>query len=82
MLVRSVFSYQNRLKHIRAHCMIMGYMAYKLAYCFRNLPRANIIGVALVTVVYVLTNISYLTVMTSAELLASPAVAVVKMYLV
>ncbi|KAL4234014.1 b(0 +)-type amino acid transporter 1 [Mactra antiquata] len=42
----------------------------------KNLPRANIIGVALVTVVYVLTNISYLTAMTSAELLKSSAVAV------
>ncbi|XP_052229246.1 b(0,+)-type amino acid transporter 1-like isoform X1 [Dreissena polymorpha] len=41
-----------------------------------NLPRANILGVALVTVVYVLTNIGYLTAMTSSELLASSAVAV------
>lgn len=42
----------------------------------KNLPRANIIGVALVTVVYVLTNIGYLTAMSSHELLASSAVAV------
>ena len=45
---------------------------------FRNLPRANIIGVVMVTVVYILTNISYLTAMSSAELLASNAVAVVR----
>ncbi|WAR11987.1 BAT1-like protein [Mya arenaria] len=41
-----------------------------------NLPRANILGVVLVTVVYVLTNIGYLTAMTSQELLDSNAVAV------
>ena len=47
---------------------------------YRNLPRANIIGVLLVTVVYIFTNISYLTAMSSAELLASDAVAVVNYY--
>lgn len=44
---------------------------------YRNLPRANIIAVILVTVVYVLTNISYLAVMSTQQLLASAAVAVV-----
>ncbi|XP_046556123.1 b(0,+)-type amino acid transporter 1-like [Haliotis rubra] len=42
----------------------------------RNLPRANIIGVVLVTVVYVLTNISYLAVLSTQQLLDSAAVAV------
>lgn len=41
-----------------------------------NLPRANIIAVSSVTIIYLLTNIGYLTAMTSAELLASDAVAV------
>ncbi|XP_052061856.1 b(0,+)-type amino acid transporter 1-like [Mytilus californianus] len=42
----------------------------------KNLPRANIIAVLLVTIVYILTNISYLTAMTAAELLTVDAVAV------
>lgn len=43
----------------------------------RNLPRAIIIAIPLVTVCYVLINISYLAVMTSAEMVESEAVAVV-----
>ena len=42
---------------------------------FRNLPRAIMIGVPLVTVCYVLMNISYFTVMSKQELLLSAAVA-------
>ena len=45
--------------------------------CFRNLPRSTVIGVILVTVVYLLTNISYLAVLSTDELLNSSAVAVV-----
>ncbi|PRD33316.1 UNVERIFIED_CONTAM: b(0,+)-type amino acid transporter 1 [Trichonephila clavipes] len=43
---------------------------------FRNLPLAISIGIPLVTLCYVCVNISYITVMSSAELLASEAVAV------
>ena len=43
----------------------------------RDLPRAIMIGIPLVTVAYILTNISYFTAMSPEELLASPAVAVV-----
>ncbi|OBS77207.1 hypothetical protein A6R68_16368 [Neotoma lepida] len=42
----------------------------------RNLPMAIIIGIPLVTVCYILVNISYFTVMTPTELLQSQAVAV------
>lgn len=42
----------------------------------RNLPLAIVIGVPLVMIVYILTNISYFTVMSVEELIASPAVAV------
>ena len=42
----------------------------------KTLPRSLVSGVAAVTVIYTLTNISYLTVMTRAELLATDAVAV------
>lgn len=48
-----------------------------LRFC-RNLPRANVVGVLLVTVVYILTNISYLAVLSPAGLLDSDAVAVVR----
>ena len=44
---------------------------------FRNLPLAIMIGIPLVTVLYLLVNISYFTVMSVEELLNSPAVAVV-----
>ncbi|XP_065934469.1 b(0,+)-type amino acid transporter 1 isoform X3 [Magallana gigas] len=41
----------------------------------RNLPRANVLGVLLVTGIYVLTNISYLAVLGTEGLLNSSAVA-------
>ncbi|XP_068194415.1 b(0,+)-type amino acid transporter 1-like [Antennarius striatus] len=41
-----------------------------------NLLRAVVIGVSLVTGLYLLVNVSYLTVMTPKELMSSPAVAV------
>ncbi|KAH9515726.1 b(0,+)-type amino acid transporter 1 [Bulinus truncatus] len=42
----------------------------------KTIPRSVIIGHLIVIVVYVLTNISYLTVMTKAEMIQSEAVAV------
>jgi len=42
----------------------------------RNLPLSIIIGVPLVMLAYVLTNISYFTVMSIQEVIASPAVAI------
>lgn len=41
-----------------------------------NLPRAVIIAISLVTGLYLLVNVSYLTVMTPKELMSSSAVAV------
>lgn len=41
-----------------------------------NLPRAVVMGVSLVTVLYLLVNVSYLSVMTPTELISSNAVAV------
>lgn len=41
-----------------------------------NLPRAIVIAISLVTFLYLLVNVSYLTVMTPMELMSSNAVAV------
>nr|XP_056718538.1 B(0,+)-type amino acid transporter 1 [Euleptes europaea] len=54
----------------------LNYITEELKNPYRNLPLAIIIGIPLVTVCYTLINISYFTVMTSTELLQSPAVAV------
>lgn len=43
----------------------------------RNLPLAIIAGIPMVTLCYVLVNISYMTAMTTNEILSSEAVAVV-----
>ncbi|NXD28856.1 BAT1 protein, partial [Spelaeornis formosus] len=54
----------------------LNYITEELKNPYRNLPLSIIIGIPLVTVCYVLINISYFTVMTSTELLQSQAVAV------
>ncbi|XP_055992722.1 B(0,+)-type amino acid transporter 1 [Sorex fumeus] len=54
----------------------LNYITEELKNPYRNLPRAIIIGIPLVTVCYVLMNVSYFTVMTATELLQSQAVAV------
>lgn len=46
----------------------------------RNLPLAILIGIPLVSVCYVMVNVSYFTMMTPTEVLQSQAVAVVSMY--
>ncbi|KAH9515735.1 b(0,+)-type amino acid transporter 1 [Bulinus truncatus] len=46
-----------------------------LAYAGSNIPRAAIFGIVLIIGIYVLTNVSYLAVMTRSELLQANAVA-------
>lgn len=54
------------------------YNVFFLSIDLRNLPLAILIGIPLVSVCYVLVNVAYFTVMTTTELLLSPAVAVVR----
>ncbi|XP_033119716.1 b(0,+)-type amino acid transporter 1-like isoform X2 [Anneissia japonica] len=54
----------------------LNYITEELIEPNKNLPRAIIIGIPLVTILYLLVNISYFTVMSPDELLASGAVAV------
>ncbi|XP_060601697.1 b(0,+)-type amino acid transporter 1-like [Ruditapes philippinarum] len=54
----------------------LNYLTEELKNPYRNLPKANVIGVLLVTIVYLLTNISYLAVLGKDGLLNSDAVAV------
>ncbi|PVD20737.1 hypothetical protein C0Q70_18898 [Pomacea canaliculata] len=54
----------------------LNYVVEELDDPGKNLPRANILASILVTAVYVLTNVSYLTVLSTTELLGLQAVAV------
>ncbi|VDI18884.1 solute carrier family 7 (L-type amino acid transporter), member 9 [Mytilus galloprovincialis] len=53
----------------------LNYVTEELKDPYKNLPRAIMIGIPLVTVCYILTNVSYLTVLSPAELLSASAVA-------
>ncbi|XP_049597160.1 b(0,+)-type amino acid transporter 1 isoform X2 [Syngnathus scovelli] len=54
----------------------LNYLTEELKHPEVNLPRAVIIAISLVTGLYLLVNVSYLTVMTPKELISSSAVAV------
>lgn len=47
-------------------------------FLFRNLPRAIYISLPLVTAIYVLANMAYLSALTPIALLSSDAIAVVR----
>ncbi|ESO87846.1 hypothetical protein LOTGIDRAFT_234854 [Lottia gigantea] len=53
----------------------LNYVTEELKNPYKDLPRSIIIALPLVTICYLLTNISYFSVMDKAELLASDAVA-------
>lgn len=54
----------------------LNYVTEELKNPYKHLPMAIAIGIPLVTLCYVLVNMAYMTVMSSAEILASEAVAV------
>ncbi|KAF7665296.1 hypothetical protein LDENG_00144670 [Lucifuga dentata] len=54
----------------------LNYLTEELKHPEVNLPRAVLIAISLVTGLYLLVNVSYLTVMTPKELMSSTAVAV------
>ncbi|XP_076032325.1 L-type amino acid transporter sobremesa isoform X5 [Oratosquilla oratoria] len=60
----------------------LNYVTEELKNPYKNLPRAIIIGLPLVTVCYLLVNVSYLAVMSTEELLSSETVAVAAIALV
>ncbi|KAK7114590.1 hypothetical protein V1264_000628 [Littorina saxatilis] len=54
----------------------LNYITEEVKNPAKTLPRANIVAVLTVTLLYTLTNVSYLTAMTATELLDADAVAV------
>ncbi|XP_055390544.1 b(0,+)-type amino acid transporter 1 isoform X1 [Condylostylus longicornis] len=54
----------------------LNYVTEEIQNPSKNLPRSIIIGIPLVTLCYILINISYLAVMSSTEMIESEAVAV------
>jgi len=54
----------------------LNYVTEELKKPYTNLPRAIVIGLPLVTICYLMVNVSYLAVMSKDELLASETVAV------
>ena len=51
-----------------------------MSFSNRNIPLTVYIAMPLVTVLYVLANVSYFTVMDTSEILNSPAVAIVSYF--
>jgi len=58
----------------------LNFMTEELRDPYRNLPRAIYISLPLVTGIYVLANVAYLAVLSPSEMIASNAIAVVRVY--
>ena len=57
-------------------------MTEELKDPFRNLPYAIYLSLPVVTFLYILANVAYLAVLTPTEMMASNAIAVVRIFLV
>ena len=58
----------------------LNYVTEEIINPKRNLPLSIIIAIPMVTICYLLVNISYLAVMSPSEMMISDAVAVVSLY--
>ena len=64
-------------KRLPATFFLQNYVTEEIINPRRNLPLSIVIAIPMVTVCYLLVNISYLTVMSPSEMMISDAVAVV-----
>ena len=58
----------------------LNFMTEELRDPFRNLPYAIYLSLPVVTFLYILANVSYLAVLTPTEMMASNAIAVVRIF--
>ena len=59
----------------------MNFVTEEMKDPYRDMPRAIYISIPIVTVIYVMTNIAYFTVISPAEVAQSDAVAVVRSFI-
>lgn len=66
------------LKNCYIFCITVEELTFYCSFTlYRDLPRALMIGIPLVTIVYLLTNIAYIAVVGGERILTSGAVAMV-----
>lgn len=54
-------------------------MTEELKNPYRNLPRAAIMGISIVTGMYLLANVAYFAVLSPDEIVSTPAIAMVSL---
>ena len=54
----------------------LNFVTAELKHPYRDLPRSIMIGLPIVTIIYVLTNVAYFAVVSEMELLSTPAVGI------